>query len=171
MKNGDVLHNQWVDSHEELVTLNNLRDNGRESFVRIEYIPKERKLYDIDNYELVVDERETPEWFEQYRDKVERKMRLIIKNMIVSKDTELIVGRRVIVKPGVNIQTIKSCVIEALENSRVNKMLGDSRVNMMWENSKVNKMLENSRVNKMLGDSKVNMMWDNSRSPRQPHFN
>ena len=141
LKNGDVLHNQWVDSHEELITLNNLNDNGRGDFVRIEYIPQDRMLHEFSKYKLVVDENETPEWFEKHREKVENKMKAIIKNMIISEHTDLIVGRRVIVKPGVNIHTIRFCVIEMLENSQVNRM---------WENSQVNRMLGNSRSPKKM---------------------
>ena len=195
LKNGDVLHNEFIDSHEDIITINGLKDNKTESFVRVEYLPT-GELWEIGKYKLSVDEPQTPEWFDKVKDKAERKLKAIINRMIISVDTPMVVGRRIIVKPGVKILSIRQTVIDVLykdsrvnvmwgnsqvnvmrgnsqvnkmwENSRVNEMWGNSRVNEMRENSQVNVMRENSQVNEMRENSQVNEMWGNSRAPRKP---
>ena len=159
MKNGDVLHNEFIDSHEDIITINGLKDNKTESFVRVEYLPT-GELWEIGKYKLSVDEPQTPEWFDKVKDKAERKLKAIINRMIISVDTPMVVGRRIIVKPGVKILSIRQTVIDVLYK--------DSRVNVMRGNSQVNVMRENSRVNEMWGNSQVNEMWGNSRAPRKP---
>lgn len=81
-RQGEVKYNLYTDSHEDLIELYGLRDNSMMGqFVRVEYRPKNSNdLADVTKYKLYVDEEETPEWFEDYRQKVEKKLKHIIKH-------------------------------------------------------------------------------------------
>jgi len=100
MRNGDLLTSPYTDKHEDLITLHNIKDNGNDGFVRVEYVPL-GKDYELDNYELRVDESIVPKWFEDIREDIIRKFHQLIKNMIITTDRDLILGGQWIIKDGV----------------------------------------------------------------------
>ena len=171
-RQGEVLYNQFIDSHETLVQIFKLRDDKPMNyFVRCEFYPQDdNDMGDADKYELRVDENFIPEWFEEFRENVTNKMRTIIKNMIVTGDRDCLIGGAYILKNAkvgfLNYCRIvwasNSTVNEMRDNSTVNKMLDNSTVNEMRGNSTVNEMRGNSTVNQMLGNSTVKEMWGNS---------
>jgi hypothetical protein len=171
LRNGDLLHNPFLDSHEDLIELFNLRDNGLDHFVRVEYTTSERKDI-IENYKLNIDETSVPEWFEEFRERITDQLKCIVNNMIIREDRKFIIDECIILAPGVTIDKIQHCVILEMrenstvntmrENSTVNTMLGNSTVKTMWGNSTVNTMLGNSTVNTMQENSTVNTMRENS---------
>ena len=162
LKNGDLLHNDFADSHEDLIDLFNLKDDGKDNFVRVEFTTTERKDI-IENYKLNIDETSVPEWFEEFRERITDQLRDIVNNMIIREDHKIIIGRCIILAPGVTIDKIQHCVIlEMRENSTVNTMRENSTVNTMRENSTVKTMWENSTVKTMWENSTVNTMWGNS---------
>ena len=138
-KTGELYHNNFLDSHEDLIDLYGLNDNGiRDNFIRIEYYPiGTERLDDIKKYELHIDENEIPEWFDDtMKNKIERKLKTIIKGMIISDNKKIIVGKSVILTGDAVINKIQNCVVLAMyENSQVNVMYDNSQVNEMYENS------------------------------------
>ena len=71
MRNGDVLHNEHLMNHEDIINLFNINDSqiNCESFVRVEFRPvNDSDLPDIEKYKLMIDEGSTPEWFDQFRE-------------------------------------------------------------------------------------------------------
>ena len=161
-QNGDILHNPFTISHEDLIDEFNLDDTKLSgSFVRVEFVPKDNNFSDIDNYQLNVDESEIPDWYESVKEKAYRKLRLIVKNMIITGERNIIIGKAVILKDA-KISKLKNALVYYMENSQVNEMWGNSQVNEMRENSQVNEMRENSQVNVMWENSQVNVMRENS---------
>ena len=131
-------------------------------FVRCEFYPQDNNdMGDADKYELRVDENFTPEWFEEFRESVTDKMRIIIKNMTVTGDRDCLIGGAYILKDA-EVGFLNYCRIVWASNSTVNEMRGNSTANEMRDNSTVNEMRYNSTVNKMRYNSTVNEMWDNS---------
>lgn len=65
MRNGDVMHDIHLTSHEDIIDLYNLKDDSmRDNFVRVEYTPEsDSDLPNIEKYRLKVDEDSTPNWF------------------------------------------------------------------------------------------------------------
>jgi hypothetical protein len=173
LRNGDLIHNPFTTSHEDLIEENNIKDKGLDFFVKVEYSPKNDNLSDIKEYELNVDENSVPEWFEEYRVDIENKLYHIVGNMIITTNQQMICGRAIILTGDIIIQRLKHCLVyemrensqvdEIRENSQVNKMWGNSKVNKMWDNSQVNEMRENSQVNEMGGNSQVYKMRENSK--------
>jgi len=160
-RNGKFLHNAFLDSHEDIVDLFNLHDNGIDNFVRVEFIPR-GKFWEIDNYKFRIDENEVPSWWaKELEEKTVQNLRKIIKNMIISGERKILVGGKYILY-NAKINKIANCVIQTMDNSQVNKMFDKSQVNEMWGNSQVNKMFDKSQVNKMWGNSQVNKMFDKS---------
>jgi hypothetical protein len=173
MRNGDVLHNENLTSHEDIKELFNLNDNGMHTdrFVKVEFCPDDNSdLANIERYRLNVDENSTPEWFEQHRQFVTEKLTDIVRRRIISGEVKILVGGLYVVKDAQigRVQQAKvvymqnSSVNEMRENSSVDVMRENSSVNEMRENSSVNMMWENSSVNEMRENSSVNMMWENS---------
>ena len=164
-RQGEVLYNQFIDSHETLIQIFKLRDDKpMDYFVRCEFYPQDNNdMGDADKYELRVDENFTPEWFEEFRESVTDKMRIIIKNMTVTGDRDCLIGGAYILKDAevgfLNYCRIvwasNSTVNEMRDNSTVNQMRDNSTVNQMWGNSTVKEMWDNSTVNQMLGNSTV----------------
>ena len=109
LKNGDILHNDFIQSHEDLITLFNINDSSilsTERFARCEFVPS--KLEDntldyanIDGYSLIIDEQHCPDWVEGLKEQTIDRMKSIIKNYIV-KDAKLLVGQFAIITGTVN---------------------------------------------------------------------
>ena len=163
LRNGDLIHNPFTTSHEDLIEENNIKDKGLDFFVKVEYSPKNDNLSDIKEYKLNVDENSVPEWFEEYRVDIENKLYHIVENMIITTNQQMICGRAIILTGDIIIQRLKHCLVyEMWGNSQVKEMRGNSQVNVMWDNSQVNVMWGNSQVNDMRGNSQVKEMRENS---------
>ena len=148
MKNGDLLHNENLMSHEDIIDLFNINDSQTNcnKFVRVEFSPdNDSDLPDISKYKLNADESVVPDWFEKHREYITERLTDIVKNRIISGSHKLLTGGLYVVKDA-EIGRIKSAIVVYLQNSQVNTMLGNSQVNVMWENSQVNVMWGNSTV-------------------------
>ena len=164
MKNGDLLHNENLMSHEDIIDLFNINDSQTNcnKFVRVEFSPdNDSDLPDISKYKLNVDESTTPNWFGKHREYVTERLTDIVKNRIISGSRKLLIGGLYVVKDA-EIGRIKSAIVVYLQNSQVNEMRENSQVNVMWGNSQVNEMWGNSQVNVMWGNSQVNEMLESS---------
>jgi len=165
LRNGDILHNDFTDSHEDLIELFGLVDNGKENFVRIEFSTDGKRLDKIENYSLIVDEKSTPAWFEEIRESATGQMKTIVSNMIISENQKIIAGRAVILTGNAVVNKIRHCIIhEMRESSQVGEMWESSRVGTMRESSRVGTMRESSWVGTMRESSQVGTMWGSSRA-------
>jgi hypothetical protein len=154
LRNGDILHNDFTDSHEDLIELFGLVDNGKQNFVRIEYATNGKRLDKIENYQLKVDENSTPEWFEEIRESTTGQMKTIVSKMIISENVKIIIGRAVILTGNAIVNKIRHCIIH--------EMWGSSNVGVMRESSNVGVMRGSSNVGEMWGSSNVGEMWGSS---------
>ena len=164
MKNGDLKYSPFTTSHEDIVDLFNLKDNGKEAFVRVEFSPKnEDDLHLIDKYELELDGTECPEWYNQdLKDKTFGKLKSIVKRFILVKDKRKLLLGGIYILYDCEIEIMKNAIVYNMKSSQVNSMRENSQVNYMRENSQVNYMRENSQVDEMRDNSQVNYMWENS---------
>ena len=169
MRNGDLLHNENLTSHEDIIDLFNINDNqfNCDKFVRVEYSPDENKdLPDISKYVLRVDESTTPDWFEKHREFITEKLKGIVERRIITGNHKLLTGGLYVVKDA-EISRLKSAIVVYLQNSQVNLMCENSQVNEMWGNSRVNQMWENSQVNEMWENSQVKNNNSKNSIPKQ----
>ena len=172
LRNGDILHNENLMSHEDIIRLFNINDTQAncDKFVRVEFTPdNESDFPNIEKYKLNVDEESIPKWFEKQREYVTERLKEFVTKRIITSDQKILTGGLYVVKDCIIDKLISAQVIylqgqvnEMRENSQVNVMRGNSQVNEMWENSQVNEMWENSQVNMMRENSQVNEMWGNS---------
>ena len=147
-RQGDILWNEYTNSHEDLVEYFNLRDdNNLQHFVRCEFTPKENKYADVEHYTLKVDEKTKPKWFVEIQEATKEKMSVIISKMIIRGEKNLLLGGCYILD-NAKVNKIKNVVVKSMSNSQVNEMWDNSQVNEMWENSQVKKMWGNSQVKK-----------------------
>ena len=163
MRNGDILHNENLMSHEDIIRLYNINDSqiNCNKFVRVEYTPDESEDFpDISKYKLNVDEESIPDWFEKHREYTIERLKSFVEKRIITTDRKILTG---------GLYLVKNCKIDKLISAQiiylqgqVNEMWGNSQVNVMWGNSQVNAMWDNSQVNVMRGNSQVNVMRDNS---------
>jgi hypothetical protein len=164
MRNGDLLHNENLQSHEDIIRLFNINDTqiNCDNFVRVEFTPlKESDYPDIEKYLLKVDEDSTPDWFEIHREYITTRLKEFVSKRIITSDQQIITGGVYVVK-NCKIDKIICGQIVYMESSQVNEMRENSQVKEMWGNSQVNVMRENSQVNEMRENSQVNVMWENS---------
>ena len=165
MRNGDLLHNEKLTSHEDIIRLFNIKDTqiNCDKFVRVEFTPDESKdLPNIEKYKLNVDEESCTEWFEEYRDQITERLKEYVSKRIIKSDQKILTGGLYVVT-NCKIDKIISAQVIYMQSAQVNQMWGNSQVNQMRENSQVNQMRGNSQVNVMWGNSQVNEMRENSR--------
>lgn len=147
LKSGELLHNPATQSHEVLIVLHNLRDNGND-FIRVEYTPKCDNYADLSSYELTVDEKYTPGWWtEELAEKIRCKLQVIVKRIIITDERKILVGGCYLLAGDARVFDVyNSYIIQMRDNSSVGKMLENSSVGEMLENSSVGRMRDNSKI-------------------------
>jgi len=100
-----LIHSYATDSHSELIAANELHDDGRLRFARVEYSPADTtKAHLLDTYKLRIDEERTPEWFDDdMKGAVAARMAEIVKAMIVTKSGITLLGGAWIVPPDMQV--------------------------------------------------------------------
>jgi hypothetical protein len=109
MKNGDLLHNENLMSHEDIISLFNINDShiNCDKFVRVEYTPDEESdFFDIEKYKLNVDESSTPKWFEKHREYVTSQLKDFVSKRIITSDHKILTG---------GLYVVKDCIINSLK--------------------------------------------------------
>ena len=118
---GDVLHNENLTSHEDLIALFGLNDDRPGRFARVEYTSE--TLYDLSTYTLIVDESVLPDWLtDEMLSNAERKLHQIVKKRIINKDTDILVGGLYVVCGGATVKYAKRCDIVELHRGTVQKV-------------------------------------------------
>jgi hypothetical protein len=125
MKNGDLLHNQCLMSHEDIIDLFNINDTNSncDNFVRVEFSPKEKwndsfdedynDSINIERYVLIVDEENVPDWFEKHRENVTSKLKDIVSKQIILTNQKILTDGLYIVGKGVVVdKLINGTIIE-----------------------------------------------------------
>ena len=165
LKNGDLICDPFIDSHEVLIENYNLRDNNTNNFIRIEYSPNNNDYFDLTKYKLHIDEISIPNWFtNDLNDIITNRLNNILNKIIIKESQDILENRVAILCDGVTVDVVNNCkIIIMYGNSRIKKLMGDSYVNKMFNNSQIDEMYNYSQVNEMYDNSQVNEMYDNSK--------
>jgi hypothetical protein len=117
LKNGDILHNDFIQSHEDLIALFDINDNSVMSinrFVRCEFVPQPDSNgvihYDEPKtYKLIIDEQHCPDWVEGLKEQTIERMQSIIKSYVI-KDAKILVGKFAIIT-GIVDKVLDSAIV------------------------------------------------------------
>ena len=162
---GDVLWSKSTDHHEHLVDHFELNDSQREPmrWVRVEFKPGQNPA-DASGYNLTLDEREAPDWWEGRKEKAERTLRGIVEQMIITGDKKILLGGTWILAGKANVgQVVNARIVYMLDSSKIGYMGGSSNIGEMRESSNVGAMRESSNVGVMRESSNVGDMWGSSK--------
>jgi hypothetical protein len=113
LKNGDILHNGYTDSHEDLMEYFKIKDDNQfwQNFVRIEFSPdKPENLMDVNSYLLKIDEDSTPDWFEEIKGLVIERMKDVVSSLFINQDEDIIIGKSIILGK-VNVKRLINCFV------------------------------------------------------------
>ena len=170
-----LLHDDYTDSHEDLVAFHNLDDNtDLSSFVRVEFYPNDNDYCDVNKYTLHIDEKSTPIWFDDVKrqDCIDGLTAIIKRAIIKDKKIKCLLSGFYILCGNTKVGYVKNCRIFCMTDSSVVKeMWGSSVVEVMMDSSVVKAMLDSSVVEVMMdssvvkamrGSSVVKAMWDSS---------
>ena len=95
-KNGDLIHSDVTDSHEDLIMVSGLKDNilSMDRAVRVECVPPGDidEIADLSKWTLKLDEHTAPSWWAKKKNDCERKMLAIIKNSIITDERKCLLG-------------------------------------------------------------------------------
>jgi hypothetical protein len=108
MRNGDLLHNGNLMSHEDIIRLFNINDSqvNCDKFVRVEFTPDDDSDYpDIEKYKLNVDEDTIPEWFGKHREYITSRLKEFVSKRIIISDQKILTG---------GLYVVKNCIIDKL---------------------------------------------------------
>ena len=162
-----------TDSHEDLIEMIQIRDDGSGAFVRLEYLPPDdpSTTWDLDTWLFKVDQEDTPDWFDP--DLAKQKCREKIQRMIITENRDLLLGGCYIVAGDARIKKVKNARIAILAGSatvdqmegaaRIDMMLDSSSVGQMEDTASVAKMRDSASVGRMGGSSSVTRMFDATR--------
>jgi len=146
MKNGNLLHNQSLMSHEDIIDMFELNDTNPncDNFVRVEFSPKDNNdSVNIEKYFLSVDEKILPLWFEQYREYVTSRLkdfvnkRIILTNKKILSDGLYVVGKDVVINKLINgtivdllgtVQIVRGGTVQNVRGGTVQNVRGGGTV-------------------------------------------
>ena len=133
MRNGDLLHNENLLSHEDLISLFNINDSqvNCDKLVRVEFTPENDSDYpDIEKYNLKVDEDSIPNWFETHREYVTTRLKEFVSKRIILSDQKILTG---------GLYVVKDCIIGKLTvatviylQGTVQRVWGGGTVQEVW---------------------------------------
>ena len=160
MKNGDLLHNENLMSHEDIIDLFGINDTqvNCDKFVRVEFTPDESSDYpDIEKYKLQVDEDSIPEWFEKHREYVTLQLKDFVSKRIITSNHKILTGGLYVVKDCI-INRIKVATIVYLQGT-VQKVLDGGTVQKVWDGGTVQEVWAGGTVQKVLAGGTVQEVW------------
>jgi hypothetical protein len=166
-QNLGLLHDDYTDSHEDLVNFYNLDDKTNlHKFVRLEYSPDLNKDYcNINKYTLKVDEGFIPIWFtDDLRMECEHQLKFLVEKCILKdKKIECLLSGVYILCGETFVNYTRHCRIFQMQGtSTIGAMQGSSIVDMMQDSSKVTEMCGSSKIIEMRNNSIVSMIQDSS---------
>lgn len=183
IEGGEIIHNPFASSHSELISCCiDSRNSKHRNFIIATYKPKDYRLDDINNYNLVFEQNAIPDWFNyDIEKKVKKELKKIITGMIVSSGRKkLILNQGIILSNTAKIDKAKNVIIFGMydksmihhltENSKVSSMTHESKIqrvdtsiiNEMYSKSKIENLCDNSKVIKMYGETEIETMKGNS---------
>ena len=148
LRNGDILQNENLSSHEDLIDLFGINDSQTncDKFVRVEFAPEEDKDYfDISKYLLRVDEDNTPKWFEKQREYVTERLKDFVSKRIIISDQKILTGGLYVVKDCI-INKVRSATVVYLQGT-VQKVFDGGTVQEVWDGGTVQEVLNGGTVN------------------------
>ena len=115
LENGEIIHNSFASSHNDLLDLGNRNYNNP---LLVTYRPIDMEKYrldDLDNYTLIINQNNIPEWFDDIAKKQAiEKLHHIIENMIITKRRKLALNEGIILNNTANVVQAKNAKIFAL---------------------------------------------------------
>ena len=129
MKNGDILCDPSVDSHEDIISIHELNDNNSKlrNWVRLEFSPeKDKDLIDVEKYKLRIDDTEFDWVTTELKLKWIRKLKAKLKRIIITKNTKTLASGTYILS-GAIIEKPLYCRIYYAGNSKIEDA-GDSKI-------------------------------------------
>ena len=123
-KQGDLLCDpSLIDSHEDLIALHGLRDEGHlgaggRDWIRVEFTPPDdgSKIADVSLWNLNIDEETMPCWVD--RDVIRERCAARVQRMIVNEDKPILVGGPFIIVRG-KIDKVVGRIIAVLPNANL----------------------------------------------------
>ncbi len=164
LRNGDILHNPFATTHEDL-EYKFEEETKKFEYFKVTYVPQEMfMLHELDNYKLIIDEVFIPDWFnDSMRDDVVEKFKKIIKSMFVLGKKKILLNEGAILLKKANIEVVKGSIIFGMyDASKINVLDYNSAVNLMTDKTLIKNMVSNSKVLQMFGASKIENMRDRS---------
>jgi hypothetical protein len=156
LRNGDLLHNENLTSHEDLIDFFEIKDIqiNCDKFVRVEFSPEnDNDFSDIEKYQLRIDEDSIPEWFEKHREYISERLKEIVIRRIITSDKKILTG---------GLYVVKDCIINKLKEARivylqgtVQEVLAGGTVQEVWNGGTVQKVRAGGTVQKVLNGGTV----------------
>jgi hypothetical protein len=151
LRNGDVLTApELTDAHSELVEYFGLTDVSNSDcshFAKVDFVPTGAP-WEVDKYELRVDEDTQPVWWADVADRVVSDLRSRIQRMIISS------GRRNLLLGGCWIVCGDAEIGDA-KNGRIYSVFGSGRVGNVYDSGRVENVYDSGRVGNVYDSGRV----------------
>ena len=109
LKNGDVICDPSIDSHEDLVMLHGLKETKLRNWVRIEFTPEDGKYHLIEKYNLKIDDDILTWVNDSLKNKWTQKLKAKLKRLIITKNTHCLSSGTYILSGKILINRLLYC--------------------------------------------------------------
>ena len=149
-RQGNVLHHDMTDLHEDLIAYFGLRDdNHLNHFVRVEFKPTDKKDYaDLSKYSLVVDEDEVPKWFEEFREKtISELTKIVSKYILKDVDKKIILDGCWIVTGATKIERMTAGrILTVSDSAKIDYVSGSAKIGNVSDSAKIGNVYDSAKI-------------------------
>ena len=149
LANGDVLTHPMLDSHTDLVTWFNLRDDRVGRFAKVELVPGEDTWLDPDQWTWVLDEPTRPAWLtEDMEANAQRALRDRAKRMIL-KD-----GEHTLIVDGCWIVG-GTAVVKDVRGGRLVHVRGSAQITDVGDSAQITDVGDSAQITHVWGSAQI----------------
>ena len=153
VRDGDLLLDpEHTDSHEDLIEIHRLRDDGRGRFVRVEFVPDKEAPGDLSRWALNIDEPSTPDWIDLAA--LRERLVEIVRPHLVTDERGLLIGGWWILLGGAKIRKA--------DNARIAAMTGDSFLESASGSTRIDGVRDSATVSSVWGSAAVSDVRDSA---------
>jgi hypothetical protein len=160
-RNGNIICNPSINSYEDLLNLHELKESKLKNWIKLEFYPNTNTYYDINSYELHINDNITNWITNELKSKWIKKLTQKLKKIIITKDTDILtVG--IYILNNVYINIIENCTILHMYNSVIKHIWDNSVIKHIWDNSVIENMYNDSVIEYMFNNSVIKNIYDDS---------
>ncbi|MCU0414194.1 MAG: hypothetical protein MUE91_07325 [Ignavibacteriaceae bacterium] len=156
-KNGEIYHNDFTDSHEDLIDIYNLHgdDKIQSKWVRIEFVPQ--NPCDLETYKLNIDDEKPAWWNDTFETKIIKKLKAILKPKILTEGVfKILCGGMYILGGNAKINKVVNCNVQSVSGSaQIESVSGSAQIKSVSGSAQIEYVYGSAQIKSVSGSAQI----------------